>query len=107
MAAALLRPTPAELGHAVVSNDSERDGASVRPCKSIDFVLDYACACVTPAVADGFVAISVDLRFLANPRCSPPSLVVCVALHCLAAVWRRRGWLCHRAAIAAASFFTR
>jgi hypothetical protein len=49
-------------------------------------VLDSSSVCVTLAVADGFVAISVDLGFLANPGCSPPSLVLRVAWHGLVAV---------------------
>ena len=63
------------------SNDSACDGASARLRRFVDLVPDHACACVTPTVADGSVAISVDLGFLANPRCSPPSLVMCVAWH--------------------------
>jgi hypothetical protein len=57
---------------------------------------------VTPAVADGFVTIPVDLGFLANPGYSPPSLVLRVAWHGLAAVWRRHGWPCHHVALAVA-----
>jgi hypothetical protein len=63
------------------SNDSTRDGASARPRRFVDLVLDRAHACAMLADVDGSVAISVDLLFLATPGCSPPSLVMCVAWH--------------------------
>jgi hypothetical protein len=81
MVAAVFRPTQTEPSRAVVLVNAARDGASARPSGFVYLVLVCARACAVLADADGSVAISVDLLFLATPGCSPPSLVMCVAWH--------------------------
>jgi hypothetical protein len=81
MVAAMLWPTPAESGHAAMLTDAARDDASVSPSGFVDFILVCARACAVLADADESVAISADMRFLAVPGGSPPSLVRCVVWH--------------------------